>query len=54
MDRLRASDTLSHLDIDDVERVFSLAFAINQLRADLADLGDRIAEHAKLSTTNPA
>jgi hypothetical protein len=30
-----------------VERVFSLAFALQQLRGDLSDLGDRIAEHAK-------
>jgi len=47
MDGLRESRAWSGLDIDDVERVFSLAFAVNQLSADLADLGDRIAEHAK-------
>jgi hypothetical protein len=30
-----------------VERVFSLAFALQQLRGNLGDLADRIAEHAK-------
>jgi hypothetical protein len=29
--------------------VFSLAFAVQQLRADLGDLADRIAEHATLA-----
>jgi uncharacterized membrane protein YccC len=47
MARLRQSGTLRGLGIDEVERVFSLAFALQQLRGDLSDLGDRIAEHAK-------
>jgi len=44
MDRLRQSGTLRQLAIGDVERVFSLAFALQQLGAHLADLAQRIAE----------
>jgi uncharacterized membrane protein YccC len=52
MDRLRQSGTLRELAIEEVERVLSLAFALLQLRGNLADLADRIAEHAK--SANPA
>jgi len=47
MDRLRQSGTLRELAIEEVERVLSLAFALQQLRGNLGDLADRIAEHAK-------
>jgi hypothetical protein len=47
MDRLRQSGTLRELGIEEVERVLSLAFALQQLRGNLGDLADRIAEHAK-------
>ena len=47
MDRLRQSGTLLSWGIEEVERVFSLAFALQQLRGNLGDLADRIAEHAK-------
>ena len=47
MDQLRHSGTLRELGIEEVERVFSLAFALQQLRGNLGDLADRIAEHAK-------
>src|SRR5215510_11218543 len=46
MDRLRRSGTLRELGSEEVERVFSLAFALHQLRGNLSDLADRIAEHA--------
>ena len=46
MDRLRRSGALWQLAIDDVERVFSLAFALQQLRGHLADLTERITEQA--------
>ena len=46
MDRLRQSGTLRALGIEEAERVFSLAFALQQLRGNLGDLADRIAEHA--------
>ena len=46
MNRLRQSGRLRELGIEEVERVFSLAFALQQLRANLGDLADRIAEHA--------
>jgi hypothetical protein len=52
MDRLRQSGTLRELGVEEVERVFSLAFALQQLRGNLDDLADRIAEHAK--SANPA
>jgi len=52
MDRLRQSGTLRDLGIDEVEQVFSLAFAVQQLRGDLGDLADRVAEHAKSSKTS--
>jgi len=52
MDRLRQSGTLRDLGIDEVEQVFSLAFAVQQLRGDLSDLADRVAEHAKSSNTS--
>jgi hypothetical protein len=52
MDRLRQSGTLRELGIEEVERVFSLAFALQQLRGNLGDLADRIAEHAR--STSPA
>ena len=52
MDRLRQSGTLRDLGIDAVEQVFSLAFAVQQLRGDLGDLADRVAEHAKSSNTS--
>jgi len=52
MDRLRQSGTLRDLGIDEVEQVFSLAFAVQQLRGDLGDLADRVAEHAKSSNTS--
>jgi uncharacterized membrane protein YccC len=42
MVRLRQSGALRELGIDDVERVFSLAFALQQLRGDLGDLADWI------------
>lgn len=45
MDRLRQTGRLRTLGIEEVERVFSLAFALQQLRSDLDDLADRIAEH---------
>jgi uncharacterized membrane protein YccC len=47
MDRLRQSGTLRELGIEEMEQVLSLAFALQQLRGDLGDLADRIAEHAK-------
>jgi uncharacterized membrane protein YccC len=47
MDRLRQSGTLRELAIEEVERVLSLAFTLQQLRGNLGDLADRIAEHAK-------
>jgi uncharacterized membrane protein YccC len=47
MDQLRQSGTLRELAIEEVERVLSLAFALQQLRGSLGDLADRIAEHAK-------
>ena len=47
MDLLRQSGTLRELGIEEVERVFSLAFALQQLRGNLGDLADRIAELAK-------
>jgi uncharacterized membrane protein YccC len=47
MDQLRQSGTLRELAIEEVERVLSLAFALQQLRGNLGDLADRIAEHAK-------
>jgi uncharacterized membrane protein YccC len=50
MDRLRQSGTLRELGIEEVERVLSLAFALQQLRGNLGDLADRIAEHAKSPT----
>ena len=43
---LRQSGALREVDIDGVERIFSLAFALQQLRAKLDDLADRRAEHA--------
>jgi uncharacterized membrane protein YccC len=46
MGRLRQAGTLRELGIEEVERVFSLAFALQQLRGNLGDLADRIAEHA--------
>jgi hypothetical protein len=46
MDRLRQSGTLRELGIEEMERVLSLAFALHQLRGNLGDLADRIAEHA--------
>jgi uncharacterized membrane protein YccC len=46
MERLRQSGTLRDLGIEEVERVFSFAFALQQLRGNLGDLADRIAEHA--------
>ena len=49
MDRLRQSGRLRGLGIEEVERAFSLAFAVQQLRADLGDLAGRIAEHATLA-----
>jgi uncharacterized membrane protein YccC len=47
MDRLRQSGVLRELGIEQVERLFSLAFAFEQLRGNLGDLADRIAEYAK-------
>jgi uncharacterized membrane protein YccC len=52
MDRLRQVGTLRELGIEEVERVFSLAFALQQLRGNLGDLADRIAEHA--TSASPA
>jgi len=46
MDRLRQSGTLRQLTIEELERVLSLAFALQQLAIHLADLAERIAEHA--------
>ena len=46
VDRLRQSGRLRALGIEEVERVFSLAFALHQLRTNLDDLAGRIAEHA--------
>jgi hypothetical protein len=55
MDRLRQSGTLRELGIEEMEQVLSLAFALQQLRGDLGDLADRIAEHAKsASPANPS
>jgi len=51
LDRLRQSGTLSQLGIEDLERVLSLAFALQQLAIHLADLAERIAEYA---TSRPA
>jgi uncharacterized membrane protein YccC len=45
VDRLRQSGTLRELGIEEVERVFSLAFALQQLRGNLGELADRIAEY---------
>jgi uncharacterized membrane protein YccC len=52
MDRLRQVGTLQELAIEEVERVLSFAFALQQLRGNLGDLADRIAEHA--TSTSPA
>jgi len=49
LDGLRQSGTLQRLDIDEVERIFGLAFALQQLRSNLGDLADRLAEHASPS-----
>jgi hypothetical protein len=46
MDRLRESGTLRQLTIEELERVLSLAFALQQLAIHLADLAERIAERA--------
>jgi uncharacterized membrane protein YccC len=46
MDRLRQSGTLRQLTIEELERVLSLGFALQQLTIHLADLAERIAEHA--------
>jgi hypothetical protein len=51
MDRLRQSGALRELGIEELERVFSLAFALEQLRGNLGDLADRIAERG--NPTNP-
>jgi uncharacterized membrane protein YccC len=48
MDRLRRSGVLRELPIEEVERVFSLAFALQQLRGNLGELADWIAEHAEV------
>jgi len=46
---LRRSGALREVDIDGVERLFSLAFALQQLRANLDDLADRLAEHGDVA-----
>jgi uncharacterized membrane protein YccC len=46
IDRLRQSGSLRALASEEVERVFSLAFALQQLHRNLGDLADRIAEHS--------
>jgi uncharacterized membrane protein YccC len=43
---LRASGRMRTLDVDDVGRIFSLAFALQGLHRDLADLADRVDELA--------
>jgi uncharacterized membrane protein YccC len=52
MGRLRQAGSLRELAIEELERVLSLAFALQQLRGNLGDLADRIAEHA--TSTSPA
>jgi hypothetical protein len=47
LDLLRQSGALRELGIEDVERIFTLAFALDQLHADLGDLADRIADRAR-------
>ena len=51
MDRLRQSGTLRQLAIEELERVLSLAFALQQLAIHLAELAERIADYA---TSRPA
>ena len=50
LDGLRQSGTLRRLDTDEVERIFGLAFALQQLRSNLGDLADRLAEYASPSS----
>ena len=52
LDGLRESGGFRTLDTDDLERLLSLDFAFQQLRANLGDLADRLAEHA-LSPSQP-
>lgn len=54
MDRFRESEALQGLDIDGVERVFGLAFAVQQLRGNLGDLADRVAERGPGRSANPS
>jgi uncharacterized membrane protein YccC len=54
MDRLRASEVLQGLDIEGVERVFSLAFAVQQLRGNLGELADRVAERGLGLSASPS
>jgi uncharacterized membrane protein YccC len=54
MDRFRGSGALQGLDTEGVERVFSLAFAVQQLRGNLGDLADRIAERGPGLGANPS
>ena len=50
LDGLRQSGTLRRLDTDEVERIFGLAFALQQLRSNLGDLADRLAEYTSPSS----
>ena len=54
MDRFRESEALQGLDIDGVERVFGLAFAVQQLRGNLGDFADRVAERGPGRGANPS
>jgi uncharacterized membrane protein YccC len=54
MDRFRGSRASQGLDIEGVERVFSLAFAVQELRGNLGDLADRIAERGLGLSASPS
>ncbi len=49
MDCLRRSGALRELSAEVVARVFGLAFALQQLRGNLGDLADRVAEQARFA-----
>ena len=53
MDQLRRLGVLRELPIEGVERIFSLAFALQQLRGNLDDLAEWIAERADASRGSP-
>jgi uncharacterized membrane protein YccC len=53
LDQLRRSGILRQLDTEELERLLSLAFALQQLGNNLGDLADRLAERAASSTPTP-